>query len=658
MKDSLNIAMVCDGVTDCVAGSFISTLRFSELLVARGHKVIFITSKSPKNPQTNFYKQIKAYRFRSILLPKSEGQLYLSFPTKKEIKRILTEEHIDIVHVAIPSPNAKTSIQVARELGIKIVVHSHTQPENLTMHIPLASLQNMINFLFYKYLSWLYGKADALIFPTKFAQKLMSKLEAHPKSLVVSNGVDQSSFRPVPIEALFTKFNLSHQKKNILFVGRLHPEKSIETLIQAVPIMIKRDQSIHVLIAGFGHMDSELKLLAKKLNVTEHISFLGRLSHEELLMAYTAGDLFVLPSKAELEGMAVLEAMSFGKPIVIANSPQSASTYFVEGNGSLFEPGSSKDLAEKILSIVSDENKLKIMGNVSFEKSKQYNINESVTKLENLYHSLLKNAMQEHYLTERGIYYRSNAFDPNKKTVVFVHGVSGSSSAWFPYEKKFEEKYNIVSLDLRGHGKSKKYRQYSSYNISSFAGDVEAVVSSLNLDHFILVSHSFGVFVALEYMKEFGHRVEKVVFLSPNYTMKKRLASQVLRVLLLPVVLFPLLPFKSKEGIHIDYSKYRMTGDWNIRRTIADVSNTYFRVYLYSLRQMYSVDYEEFLSSIHVPTLIIHGRKDSIFPVKSSYDMSAKIKDATLVVLEKTDHIIVLNNFHQVSEEIEKFVEK
>ena len=67
--------------------------------------------------------------------------------------------------------------------------------------------------------------------------------------------------------------------------------------------------------------------------------------------------------------------------------------------------------------------------------------------------------MKEHFFEDR-IYYRTNEFKSDRLTLVFVHGVSGSSSAWLPYEKIFENKYNVLTYDIRGHGLSKKYPHY------------------------------------------------------------------------------------------------------------------------------------------------------------------------------------------------------
>lgn len=388
-KRKLNIAMVCDAVTDCMAGSFVSTMRFSEILTKRGHKVIFVAARSSKNPVDNFWGNIKAYRFPSILLPKSEGQLYIAFAGRKKIKEILKKENIDIVHTMIPTPIAVSSTKAAKSLGIKVVAHSHTQPENLTMHIPINFLQGPVNYCFYKYLSWLYAKADALIYPTEFSKQLMHQLKEHRRSFVVSNGVDTEIYKKVDYEPLLKKFHLPKNTTNLMYMGRLHPEKSLDTLIKAVPLIIANEKNVHLLIGGFGHLEKKLESLAKELGVGKNITFLGKISDEDKIMAYNACDIFVLPSLAELEGMVVLEAMACGKPIIIADSKESASTYFVEGNGYLFKSKNHRDLAHQVLRLLINKELMLKMGKVSFKNSQNYDINKSVSKLENIYHSVL-----------------------------------------------------------------------------------------------------------------------------------------------------------------------------------------------------------------------------------------------------------------------------
>lgn len=391
-EKKLNIAIICDSVTDCLAGSFVSTLRFAELLAKKGHKIIFISSKSPQSRSDGYYKGIKVYRFFSLLLPKSEGQLYLAFVSPARIKKILKEEKINVLHAVIPTPLTVVSLRAAKALGIKAIAHSHTQPENLFMHLPKIIRLEKINSLFYKYLFWIYKQADTVIYPTEFARQIFASRKERIvlKTAVVSNGVNTDEYKKTDTKIFFEKFKLKNGTKNILFVGRLHPEKSVATLIKAVPLIIKKISESRVFIVGFGHMENELKKLAADLGVAEKIIFFGKLSDEDKIMALNAGDIFVMPSLAELEGMAVLEAMACGMPIIIANSKGSASVYFVGQNGFLFEPENPEDLAAKAVAILSDKEKLENMGKESLIKSKQYDINESVKKLEEIYFSVRK----------------------------------------------------------------------------------------------------------------------------------------------------------------------------------------------------------------------------------------------------------------------------
>ena len=170
----------------------------------------------------------------------------------------------------------------------------------------------------------------------------------------------------------------------------IFPEKSIDTLIEATAHIIKGHPNTHIMIVGGGILKSKLEKLARSVGVEKHITFLGLVSEEDKIFAYNACDIFVLPSLAELEGMAVLEAKDCGKPIIISDSKMSASRFFVDGNGYLFETKNPKDLAEKALRLILDEDLRKKMGQVSLEKSKNYDIQISADKLEDVYYSVLK----------------------------------------------------------------------------------------------------------------------------------------------------------------------------------------------------------------------------------------------------------------------------
>lgn len=266
--------------------------------------------------------------------------------------------------------------------------------------------------------------------------------------------------------------------------------------------------------------------------------------------------------------------------------------------------------------------------------------------------------MRELYLEEKGMYYKTNTFEQNRPTLVFVHGLSGSSSAWWPYEKIFENKYNVVTFDVRGHGKSKKFSDYSDYEIKNFAEDIRDLVSYLNISKFIIISHSFASLIVAEYIKLYRENILAAVFLSPIFYLEKNFLSKIFRSILKFSKIFTWFAFNPKPGHHVDYSKHPNSTDWDIKRCYADVSNTTLRAYSYCLRHALEPEQEYFLEKIKVPTLIVHGTKDTMSPVKNSITISKKIKNSELVLIAGTDHIVVLNNIKEVSQAIESFIEK
>lgn len=389
-RKKLNIAMICDPIGSNKSGVVVSTLRFGKLLKERGHNVIYIGARSSEHNDHSEHDEIKAYRFRSIPIPKSGGW-NLAFPTIAELKKVFIEEKIDVVHLILPMSGSVIAIIAARALKIKIVAHSHSQPENLFMEMPKI-IQPVLGNIWNSYLSWVYAKSKILIYPSEMARTLLEKLnnKNHP-SVVISNGIDLEEFKNKNVGDFYQRFNIPKNKIKLLFVGRLFPEKSIDTLIKAMPYILSEHADTHLLIVGGGHLRNKLESLVDKLNIKNNVTFLGLVSEEDKIHAYNAGDVFILPSLAELEGMAVLEAMACGKPIIISDAEMSASRYFVDGNGFLFKTKDEKDLANQTLKLVTNDALRKKMSLASLEKIKNYDIHKSVDLLEETYYNALKN---------------------------------------------------------------------------------------------------------------------------------------------------------------------------------------------------------------------------------------------------------------------------
>jgi pimeloyl-ACP methyl ester carboxylesterase len=266
--------------------------------------------------------------------------------------------------------------------------------------------------------------------------------------------------------------------------------------------------------------------------------------------------------------------------------------------------------------------------------------------------------MQE-YIFENRIYYRTNEFKGDRLTLVFAHGVSGSSSAWLPYEKIFENKYNVLTYDIRGHGMSKKYPNYEDYEIKNFISDLHDLVTYLKIPKFVLISNSFAGLVHLEYLKLYGGTVMANVFTSPEVYLNTGFLTKILRLILkILTKIISFFPFNPKPRGHVDYTKHLGSTDWDINRNLADIRNTGFRAHFYTLRQSFAPTPEFPLEKINIPTLIMHGEKDSMIPIKNIATMAKKIKNSEFIIIKNIDHNTAHNGVKEISETIESFLEK
>jgi glycosyltransferase involved in cell wall biosynthesis len=107
----------------------------------------------------------------------------------------------------------------------------------------------------------------------------------------------------------------------ILFLGRIHPKKGCDLLIQAFAAVLQKHTALHLVMAGPDQIgwQAELQSTAQMLNVSEKITWTGMLQGDLKWGAFCAADVFVLPSHQENFGIGVAEALACGLPVLISN---------------------------------------------------------------------------------------------------------------------------------------------------------------------------------------------------------------------------------------------------------------------------------------------------------------------------------------------------
>jgi glycosyltransferase involved in cell wall biosynthesis len=163
--------------------------------------------------------------------------------------------------------------------------------------------------------------------------------------------VDTESFKPLhgdQFMMLRKEFINDDNTKIILFVGRLSPEKDIETLLYAFKKITEINKDAILIIVGTGVAEEQYKNLAKELNIADRVKFLGYIPNKDLPIYYNIADIYVITSIWEELSNTIMEAMACGVPVIATNV--GGNPYLVKDGetGFLVPPRKPDVLAKKI----------------------------------------------------------------------------------------------------------------------------------------------------------------------------------------------------------------------------------------------------------------------------------------------------------------------
>jgi glycosyltransferase involved in cell wall biosynthesis len=176
--------------------------------------------------------------------------------------------------------------------------------------------------------------------------------------LVVSNE-ERASARA----ALRGELGFGPEDPVITYLGRLHPLKAPDLIVEAWPAILSAFPSARLLMVGEGAMRSELEARVDALNVRHSVRFVGRqLTIQPYLFA---SDIYVSTSKSEGFSNATIEAMAAALPVVVSAVDGNLDCVVNGKNGFLFQPGSSRELANSVLALLADSERRKRMGEVA-----------------------------------------------------------------------------------------------------------------------------------------------------------------------------------------------------------------------------------------------------------------------------------------------------
>lgn len=386
----MKILLATESYYPNIDGGAVAQSNLVRELKKLGHESIVLTPGFSFRNYVEEIDGIQVYRTSSIPLPfYMNGRYRFSpFPFFK-IRSIIKKLKPDIVHICSPYPIGGSAYIWARKNNIPIISSIHVLPENLLSPFLGTRYYKRFEKRFWKYLIYFFNLADWVTIPTQSGADIYIDHGLKNNITPISNGIDIGVFNPGNNgEYLRKKFNLP--KKNIvLYAGRITQEKNLDVLIKAIPFVVKEIDAHFLFVGSGGEYKQSLENLSEELNVSKNTTFTNFLDWKDYPNIYTIADLFTLPSEAELQSIVTLEAVASGLPVVVVNKgalPELASS----GNGFIFEPKNSEEMASKIGKILSDDKLKKQMSKKSLELVKKHTLQSVAVQYEKAYENAIK----------------------------------------------------------------------------------------------------------------------------------------------------------------------------------------------------------------------------------------------------------------------------
>lgn len=379
----LTIVIGVDTFPPHVNGSATFSASLAGGMAARGHDVhVVAPSIGPRKQgvfQEEHYGQtVTVHRLPSWgLFNHPWYRFILPWRIQGASKRILRDVKPDVVHYQSNIVAGRGLSAQARKKNIRLIATNHVIPDNI---IEFSLLPQIFRPPFIRWL-WrdadrIYGRAEAMTSPTRRAADY---LEAHTRLrgvLAISCGLDATLYTP----------DFTPRKENlIVFVGRVTSEKQIDKLISAFALL-DPDLNARLEIVGGGELEDELKAQAASLGISDRVTFDSYVSVEFLRNALTRATVFAMPSVAELQSIATMEALATGLPVVAANALALPHLVHDGANGYLFEPGDVEEFAARLEDVLRlPEDQLQAFKHESLRIVEAHDINRTLTTFEELY---------------------------------------------------------------------------------------------------------------------------------------------------------------------------------------------------------------------------------------------------------------------------------
>ncbi|MEO5921699.1 MAG: glycosyltransferase [Pseudolysinimonas sp.] len=332
----MRILIGADTFSPDVNGSATFTRSLAAGLASRGHDVHVMAPA--KRGQVGVFTEEHAGQDLTVhriyswrWLPHPWLRFMLPWRAKPNAERIVRAIKPDVIHFQSHIVVGRGLVTSAVKHKIRLVGTNHTMPENMLQHVAIlpSFMHGWLTRIQWSSARKWFKQADAITAPTRRAADFFELNTGLTGVHAISCGIQSRDYTA----------DFSPRTSNIVtFLGRLDEEKHVQELLEAVT-RLDPELDVQVQIVGDGEVKRQLEAKARDLAIADRTTFTGKVSYDELRAALTRSTVFGMPSRAELQSIATMEALASGLPVVAANAMALPHLVHPGENGYLYEPG-------------------------------------------------------------------------------------------------------------------------------------------------------------------------------------------------------------------------------------------------------------------------------------------------------------------------------
>lgn len=328
-------------------GSGVVATELGLALAELGHTVHFISYAQPSRlthiPSNVFFHEVQVNVYPLFQYPSYDTAL------SSKMVDVTLHEKLDLLHVHYAVPHATSAFmakQILKSKGIKTHVITTLHGTDITL---IGQDPNYIPTVEFS-----IDQSDGVTAVSEWLkQETYRVLNIQKEIKVIPNFIDLTRFKRIQKQCLLNRYKPNNEKL-LIHVSNFRPLKRVTDVIHIFQHVREQIPNVRLLLVGDGPDRSEVEHLCRQLNLCDQISFLGKYEAVEELLSIA--DVFLMPSASETFGLAALEAMACGVPVVSSDIGGIPELNDNGKSGFLYPLEDTKGMADGVLTILqSDE---------------------------------------------------------------------------------------------------------------------------------------------------------------------------------------------------------------------------------------------------------------------------------------------------------------